>query len=377
MRVRNCVPDPDQLRIFRTVVLSVVKHAYLPDALAAHPRFELVAVADDPARPEWTHQRNQHYADAKRIPYIRNVQRALNDTDCEVVVISSEAERHCDLAIRAAQAGKHMVVDKPLASDITKIDALVAAVAEHHVKFLVWNRNFLPALLECRRSLEAGSIGNLRAIHCDFYFSKDAGPRKGTRGPEDPPINWLERQIEAHADGSDGGLGVQPMGELQIEGIYPLAYIQMLMGSPVTRVFARTATHFHQANFDNNVEDLATVSLEMENGCVGSLCLGRIGAASHPDIGEIKLHLLGSEGSLVISEARPEVAIYYRGQPPAQFKHRRVADENNFLLLENFAAAIDEDGDTILDARAARDIAAVVQAALESAKSGIPVEVER
>ncbi len=105
------------------------------------------------------------------------------------------------------------------------------------------------------------------------------------------------------------------MGELQIEGIYPLAYIRMLTGADVRRVFARTARHFHQVNVDNDVEDLGTLTLEMERGLVGTLCIGRIGKASHPDIGEIKLHVLGERGGLVISEARPEVAVYYRGQP--------------------------------------------------------------
>ncbi len=363
-------------KTFRVLVLSVVKHAYLPDAVASHPRFELVAVADDADRPEWTHQRNQAYADGKNIPYVRDVERALQEHLCELVVVSSEAERHCDLAIRAVNAGKHIVVDKPLSPDVRECDALAEAVERHQVKSLVWNRNFLPALLECRRNLAQGAIGQLQAIHCDFYFSKDAGPRKGTRRPGDPPINWLERQLEAHADGSDGGVGVQPLGELQVEGIYPLAYIQMLVGSPVTRVFARTASHFHQANVDHQVDDLASVSLEMANGCVGSLCLGRIGAASHPDIGEIKLHLLGRAGALVISEARPEVAVYHRGQPPHEFRHCRVADESNFLLMDNLAAAIDGDGTTILDAGNAARIAAVVEAALLSAKNGRPIDIK-
>jgi len=113
----------------------------------------------------------------------------------------------------------------------------------------------------------------------------------------------------------------------------------------------------------------------MDGGIVGSLCIGRIGAAAHPDIGEIKLHLVGDRGAMVVAEARPEVGIYYRDQPPLEFKHRRVADENNYLLAENFARAIDGAEAPILDVRGARDICATVLAALESAKSGRPVEV--
>jgi predicted dehydrogenase len=360
---------------FRVLVLSVVKHDYLPRAVAAHPRFDLVGVADDAAEPEWVHERNQLFADEFDIPYIRDVERALSECKADVAVVSSQAERHCHLSIRAVKAGLHVIQDKPMSTKLSECDRLVTAVERHRVKYLLWNRNFLPALLQGRETIENGSIGQLYAIHVDFYFAKDAGPPKGSRKTGDPPINWLERQIEAHQDGSDGGVGQEPMGELQVEGIYPLAYIQMLTGAPVRRVFARTAAHFHQSHVDNQVEDLATVSLEMNPGLSGSLCLGRIGAASHPDIGEIKIHVLGSEGALVLSEARPEVGIYYRGQPPQEFRHQRIANENDFLLAENFARAIDTDGKTALDAQDGRDICATVEAALASARSGQPVEV--
>ena len=165
------------------------------------------------------------------------------------------------------------------------------------------------------------------------------------------------------------------MGELAIEGIYPLGYIRALTGARVRRVFARTAAHFHQVNADNGVEDLATVTLELEGDLIGSLAIGRIGAASHPSGGEIKLHVIGTEGSLVVGEARPEVGIYYRDQPPKEARQRRVAVDNDFLLADDFARAIDEDGETLMDARASRSIFATVEASLASCRRGQPVEV--
>ena len=357
-------------RRFKALVLSVVKHEYIALAADAHPRFDLVAVCDNPHEPDWVHQRNQEFADRFSIPYLRGLDHAVSLCKPDMAVVSSQAERHCALSVAAAEAGLHVIVDKPLSTRVSECERLVSAVESTGVCCLVWNRNFLPALPQAQEAVQCGAIGDMKAIHCDFYFSKDAGPPKGTRRPGAPPINWLTRQIEAHADGSDGGVGVEPMGELQIEGIYPLAYIRMLAGRSVQRVFARTATHFHQANADNGVEDLATVTLEMEDGVVGSLCIGRIGAASHPDIGEIRLHLLGTEGSMLVNEARPEIALYYQGQPPAEFRHIRVADQNNFLLMENFAQAIEDGTPTVLDARGGRDICATVEACLRSGKSG-------
>ena len=51
---------PESLPTFCCAVLSVVKHDYIARAAAAHPRFELVVVADDPAAPDWIHQRNRN-----------------------------------------------------------------------------------------------------------------------------------------------------------------------------------------------------------------------------------------------------------------------------------------------------------------------------
>ncbi|MCH9021454.1 MAG: hypothetical protein IID32_01665 [Planctomycetes bacterium] len=220
-------------------------------------------------------------------------------------------------------------------------------------------------------------MGDPYAFHVDFYFAKDAGPPKGSRKENDPPMDWLETLKAAHATGADGGIGVEPMGELRIEGCYPLAYIAMLTDKKVVRVFCRSAAHFHQLCVDHNVEDIATVTLEFEDGLIGSLCVGRIGAASHPDIGEIKLHVLGDKGALVVSEARPEVGVYYRNQPVDEFKnHRLLAAENDYLLAEDFARAIDTDGPTILDSQKSRSIAAIVTAALESGRTGKVVDVE-
>ena len=52
-----------ETKIFRAGVFSVVKHCYLPRAVAEHPRFELVVVTDDADQPDWVHERNQKFAD--------------------------------------------------------------------------------------------------------------------------------------------------------------------------------------------------------------------------------------------------------------------------------------------------------------------------
>jgi predicted dehydrogenase len=362
---------------FRCAVLSVAKHDYVARGVASHPRFELTVVADDPHVPEWIHERNQLFADAHRIPYIKDVEQALRDFRVRVAIVSPEAERHCDLSIRAAQAGVHVIQDKPMSTCRAECHRLVRTIEDTGVRFLMWNRNGLPAVQRARQQIADGVIGRVMAVHADFYFAKDAGPPKGSRLPGYPPINWLSHQIAAHIDGSDGGLGREPMGELAVEGIYPLAYIRMLCGSDPCIVFACRTAHFHQVHADNGVEDLASVTLEMVDGTIATMAIGRIGLASHPNGGEIRLHVIGTEGALVIRESCPDVGVYYKNQPAREPRQRRVASENDFLLADDFARAIDTGGQTMLDAQASRVIFTTFEAALESCSTGNAVPIAR
>ena len=105
--------------VFRCAVVSVVKHAYVPNGVVTHPRFDLVVVCDDADQPDWVHERNQLYADEHGIPYVKGIEQAVADHDVQVAVISSEAERHCDLAVRCAGLGLHVVQDKPMSNRIS------------------------------------------------------------------------------------------------------------------------------------------------------------------------------------------------------------------------------------------------------------------
>ena len=85
-------------------------------------------VADDASQPEWVHERNQKLADELNIPYVRGVEAALRDYDVQVACVSPEAERHADLSVRAANAGLHVVQDKPMSTLVSECDRVVEAV---------------------------------------------------------------------------------------------------------------------------------------------------------------------------------------------------------------------------------------------------------
>lgn len=362
-------------QVFRVAAISAVKHDYVARGVVSHPRFEMVVVTDDEHVPQWAHERNQQLADAYGVPYIPNIERAIEMVRPEVAVVSSEAYRHAQLSCRAVHLGLHVVQDKPLSTHRQHAQELVDAVAKHKTKFMMWNRNCLPAIRHALQQVNSGVVGRIVAVHADFYFAKDAGPPKGSRQPGYPPMSWQAHQIAAHSDGSDGGLGPDPIGELANEGIYPLGYMFAMTAARPKRVFATSTAHFHQLNVDNQVEDLAGVTIEMDDGSVGTIALGRIGLASHPSGGEIKLRIVGEAGSLVVREACPDVAIYYRQQPTTEARQRRVANENDFLLAEHFAQAIDNNSQPFMNVADSLCVFETIDAALQSCRTGQPVSV--
>lgn len=347
----------NKLKAMRVLVMGAVKHDYILDGLADHPRFDLVAIADDETAPAWSHKRNEITAAAFDLPYLPNIDSALSEFQPHVACVTPEVHRHAGLSVQAAEAGLHIVQDKPMALSLAECDRVVAAVEHAGVRFLMWSRNTFPSILQAKECLAKADIGQPYAIHVDFYFAKDAGVLLGSGETEEVPSNW------------DG------VGELTLEGIYPLAYIQELIGVPVDRVFAKTSAHFFQRHHDRGVEDLGSVTLEMANGIVGSLCIGRIGEPSHPNIGELKLHILGTEGGLVIAEPRPEISVYTRGLQAGDYRQRRVGLAYERRLLDDFAEAIDTGLDTTMNARHSRAIAATVLAAIESGRTGRPVQL--
>ena len=164
---------------FRVAVLSVVKHDYVPRAWR---RTRASSWSSSPTtRAPGLGPRAQP-AVRRSVSHSLRPRRGagMREYEVQVAVVSSEAERHCDLSVRAANAGLHVVQDKPMSTGCGDATGWSRRSSANRVKFLMWNRNFLPAVLHAREQIErrARSAG-VYAIHVDFYFAKDAGPPQG------------------------------------------------------------------------------------------------------------------------------------------------------------------------------------------------------
>ncbi len=131
----------------------------------------LLAAADpDPLARERAHQ-------LTGLPILEDPAALLARSDIDAVVISAPSHRHADLAIAAAQAGKHIYLEKPIAIDLPSLHALNAAVRASGVRFATgFNRRHHPLFLQARHLLNAGAIGSVRAVFSSFCEPVDAMP---------------------------------------------------------------------------------------------------------------------------------------------------------------------------------------------------------
>ena len=143
------------------LLLSGVRHqAQYAPLLASHPRPRLVALADEPDLPAWMDTANAALADHLHVPHMRDIDAGLARPDVDLVVVCPEPTRHARLAARAARAGKHVLVDKPMACTVADGHP-IAVTASHDHTVRVWD-----LVTGSLRAIFTGYTGTVNAVAC-------------------------------------------------------------------------------------------------------------------------------------------------------------------------------------------------------------------
>ncbi|MDQ3695842.1 MAG: Gfo/Idh/MocA family oxidoreductase [Chloroflexota bacterium] len=334
-------------------LVSCVRHqkGYAP-LFAAHPEAQIVVVTDEPDIPEWMHAVNQEFAEHYGVPYVRDVGRALDRPDVAMVSVCSEPTRHARLAMAAAMAGKHIWVDKPIATSLAEADELVAAVVAADVQLSYVHRLHAPAVRQARRRIEGGELGRLESLHLAFV---------STGSVVSGAVEDFQLVVDKRLSGG---------GELMNFFGYPVDAARYLTGSEVTHVYASAGTYFFEPHRELGVEDFAVCILTLEDEVTATVVVGRSPAPNHPAGGDMTLRAHGTTGSLIVDENRPRVEI--RAMPPAPASRTASSFANSMLmpLVEEFVASVRGEGRPLRSMHDARAIVAVIEAAYRSVASG-------
>jgi len=128
-----------------------------------------------------------------------NWKEAVTRDDVDVVDISAPGNVHCEIAVAAAQAGKHVFCEKPLSFTVNDSKKMLSSVREAGVKNLVnFNYRLCPAVSLAKQMIDAGKIGDIRHIRCTYLQDWLVDPEF--------PMNWRLRK-DAAGSGAHGDLG--------------------------------------------------------------------------------------------------------------------------------------------------------------------------
>jgi len=272
-------------------------------AFKADPRCRLIAVADEadvpPRRAEW----NRKFAEEMNLPYIPNLDDALARDDVDIVSVCSEHERRGRVAVKCAQAGKHLYLDKPMTCSVADADAVVAAVEKAGVRSQMFSFIHNPWAQAAKKALDSGAIGELVSVHCDVMFAKG--------NPGTAPLG-KQRKQDPHPTRFTF---MDSKRELRATGVYAVGLIRWLVGCEVQTVYGVTANYFFAEHAKNDVEDFGLLALNFENNITATVASGRIGWMSHPQGGPNGVYLIGTKGTLKIDAYQPRIEVY-ADEPP-------------------------------------------------------------
>ena len=262
------------------------------------PRANVVGLADESDVDERRARLNRELADAMGILLLPDLNEALVRSDVHLVSVCSEFERRTRVSTLCANAGKHIYVDKPMATLMADANELVETARRKSLRGQMFTQVGAPYAQRLKRIVESGVLGDIRAIHCDLMFSKGytggvpvGQPRKEHYPPRQFTFTDAKREIWTTA-------------------VYSLTLIRWLLGGPrFESVYATSANYFFEEHHGRDVEDFGALAVTLDGGITATMSAGRIGWRSHPGSGPNFTRLIGTKGSVLIDANTPRAEI--------------------------------------------------------------------
>lgn len=203
----------------------------------------------------------------------------LDNADIDAVAICSSTDTHAQIISEAAEAGKHIFCEKPIALDLYKIDQAIAAVKKFGVKLQVgFNRRFDPSFKKAKDLVKNGTIGTPHLV------------RISSRDPEPPPISYVK---------VSGGIFLDMM-------IHDFDMARYLLSQEVSELMAVGSCLVDPAIGEAGDIDTAIVTLKYEGGAWGTIDNSRKAVYGYDQ----RIEIFGSEGCIMVGNPKPtEVTI--------------------------------------------------------------------
>lgn len=274
----------------------------------------------------------------------------LADPAVEQIYLALPNALHAEWANAAAAAGKHVLCEKPLATSAAEAESMFETARQHGVWLMeAFMYRFHPQTLRLQEILASGAIGELRLIRASFAFTVS-----------DPANVRLSADLAG--------------GALMDVGCYCVNVARMVAGERPARAFA-----FAQVGA-SGVDESLVGSLEYPSGALAQIACSLKASRHH------QLQVVGSAGIVEVDEVftvpadRPTQIRLVRGSAQDQIELIEVPPAEHFRLeAEGFSALVRGGhaayGLPEMPLIETLDNAATVEALLESARTGRPIDL--
>ena len=230
--------------------------------------------------------------------------------DIDVVSVCTPNALHEEMVTELMKAGKHLYIDKPLATDAAAAERILRIYRQSNIKAqLAMNNRFLPAVLRAKELMREGAIGDVLSFNSRYLHSGSIDPLK--------PMGWKQ--------GAQGGVILDL-------GAHALDLLSWLCGdvaevSCATRVLYPSRPTRDGGRETELSEDHALMTLRLENGALGYCEVSKITTGAND---ELTFEICGTRGALRFDLMEPGWLWYYDNTLP----ERPLGGRRGFTRIE-------------------------------------------
>ncbi|PYI69632.1 dehydrogenase [Arthrobacter livingstonensis] len=231
--------------------------------------------------------------------------------DIDIVDICAPGWLHAEIATAALAAGKHVLVEKPLANSLAESESMVRAAQAARalgVRSMVgFNYRRIPALTLARRLIADGRLGTIRQVRASYL--------QDWLADEESPMTWRLRK-ETAGSGALGDIASHAVDQ-----------VQYLLGDTVTEVSGRLHTFVTERPGPDGpepvtVDDAAWATLSLAGGAVASVDVSRVALGQK---NALRVEVYGTTGSLTFNLENPNELYFLNGTEPIEVQgFRRI-----------------------------------------------------
>ena len=304
-----------------------------------------------------TISKGEELSKSLNVIYYNDYMDMVKNEDLDIIDVCLPSGMHAEAAVAAAEAGKHVIVEKPIDVTLERADKIIDTCQECGVKLgVIFQSRFAVANQKLKEAVMNGELGKL--VLGDAY------------------IKWHRQQSYYDSTSWRGTIKGDGGAALINQSIHTIDILQWIMG-PVKRIYGKITTLTHKIEG----EDVGTAVLEFENGALGVIEGSTSVYPGYPQ----KIEIHGEKGSVIIESdeiadwtiegKEPFKADEDKGHGTGASDPMAISFEKHRRQIQDFIDAVKENREPVVNGEEGRKSLEIIMGIYTSSKEGKPVDL--